>query len=93
MMMGRARLWQASIRNVERDRPCSRCAMMAYSTSRMEFLVDTPISIAKPNEGGHGRASCRDQTGQERAAKRYQDHGRDDGDGCRKSLNSSTSTM
>ena len=52
MMMGRARLWQASISACQRSMPCSRRAMMAYSTSRIEFLVTMPISMISPISAG-----------------------------------------
>ncbi|CAH0446157.1 hypothetical protein LMG10661_02267 [Ralstonia syzygii subsp. syzygii] len=50
--IGRARLWQASINASSRHMPCSRRAMMAYSTSRIEFLVTMPISISRPISAG-----------------------------------------
>ena len=52
MMIGRARLWQASASACQRSMPCSRRATMAYSTSRMEFFVTIPISITSPISTG-----------------------------------------
>ncbi len=51
MMMGRARLWQASTRASNRVMPPRR-AMMAYSTSRIEFFVTTPMSMSNPITAG-----------------------------------------
>ena len=58
MMMGRARLWHASIRASKRFSPCSRRARMAYSTSKIEFLVATPISMIKPISEGIDSDLC-----------------------------------
>ena len=46
--IGRARLWQASSSASVRVMPRSRCAMMAYSISRIEFFEATPISMIRP---------------------------------------------
>ena len=51
MMIGRARLWQASSSASVRAFPPRR-AVIAYSTSRIEFLVTIPISISKPMSDG-----------------------------------------
>ena len=51
MIIGRARLWQASISASYRFMP-SRRATMAYSTSRMEFFVATPIIMMSPMSDG-----------------------------------------
>ncbi len=53
IMMGRARLLQASMIASVRDRPCSRRAITMYSTSRMEFLVTMPISVSRPIREGN----------------------------------------
>ena len=50
--IGRARLEQASTSASKRGSLCSRLAITAYSTSRMEFLVTMPISISKPISAG-----------------------------------------
>ena len=92
MTMGRARLWQASISASKRLKPCSRCAMMAYSTSKMEFLVDTPISITKPIKDGIESIL----SAISRPKKAPPNDRMTDGKivmGCMKSLNKSTSTM
>ena len=92
MTIGRARLLQASISASQRDRPRSRRATIAYSTSRMEFLVAMPISMMRPIIDGIDSAVCvmnsarkapgTDSTSAARMVT-----------GCTKSLNSSTSTM
>ncbi len=51
MTIGRARLWHASTSASKRWRPARR-DMIAYSTSRMEFFVTTPISIRRPMTTG-----------------------------------------
>jgi hypothetical protein len=56
MMIGRARLRQASSRASQRSRPRSRRAMMAYSTSRIEFFVAMPISMIMPIMAGIDRS-------------------------------------
>jgi hypothetical protein len=60
--IGRARLWQASIRASKRLIPATtgrpscpslpRRASIAYSTNRIEFLVAIPISMIKPISDG-----------------------------------------
>ena len=92
MMIGRARLWQASISASQRDMPCSRRAMIAYSTSRIEFLVAMPISMISPMSEGIEKLFCAisrptnaPPSDSGRAARMV--------NGCKKSLNSSTSTM
>ena len=92
MTMGRARLWQASSNASSRVRPCSRCATMAYSTSRMEFLVAMPISMIMPIMAGMDRSvpvvkSARMAPGMDStSAPRMVT-------GCTQAWNSSTSTM
>jgi hypothetical protein len=92
MMMGRARLWQASSRASLRLMPCSRRATMAYSTSRIEFLVAMPISMIRPISEGMEKLLCA-------ISRPTKAPPSDSGSaarmvtGCRKSLNSSTSTM
>jgi hypothetical protein len=90
--IGRARLRQASSSASSRVMPRSRRAMIAYSTSRIEFLVATPMSMIRPIIAGIDSAvrvtnSARMAPGTEStsAARMVT--------GCTKSLNSSTSTM
>jgi hypothetical protein len=64
---------------------------MAYSTSRIEFLVAIPISMIRPISEGIEKTSAR-SAGHEGAAQRQRQRARMV-TGCRKSLNSSTSTM
>ena len=90
--IGRARLWQASSNASSRLMPWCRRAMIAYSTSRIEFLVATPINMISPIIAGIDSAvrvmnSARIAPGIEStSAARIVT-------GCTKSLNSSTSTM
>ena len=92
MTIGRARLWQASSSASQRVMPWSRRAMIAYSTSRIEFLVAMPISMIRPIIDGIDSAVCvtnsaRNAPGiDSTSAARIVT-------GCTKSLNSSTSTM
>ena len=92
MTIGRARLWQASSSASVRDMPQSRRAMIAYSTSRIEFLVAIPISMIRPIIDGidsavRVRNNARNAPGIEStSATRIVA-------GWTKSLNSSTSTM
>jgi len=46
--MGRARFEHESINESKRDMPWSRCAMIAYSTIKMEFFDTMPMSISRP---------------------------------------------
>ena len=91
MTIGRARLWQASSRASMRDIPKSRRAMIAYSISRMEFLVAMPISMISPIIEGIDNAvfvmnSARNAPGIDRtSADKIVT-------GCTKSWNSRTST-
>ena len=92
MMMGRALLWQASSSASSRAMPSSRRAVIAYSTSRMEFLVAMPMSITRPMSEGMEKLWCAsisatkappsDSGSATRMVK-----------GCSRSLNSITSTM
>ncbi len=68
LMMGRARLLQASMMASWRDRPCSRRAITMYSTSRMEFLVTMPISVSRPISAGGDSSDLRDPQRQDGAA-------------------------
>ncbi|MNV91890.1 hypothetical protein D3C71_1864330 [compost metagenome] len=92
MMMGRARLWQASISASKRVMPCSRRARMAYSTSKIEFFVAMPMSMISPMSDGIEKLFCAISSPTKAPPS-------DNGSaarmvtGCRKSLNSSTSTM
>ena len=100
--IGRARLWQASRSASRRDmgkatgKPSlpslPRLATMAYSTSKIEFLVATPISMIRPiNDGMEKLLSAISSptnappSDSGSAAKMVT--------GCSKSLNSSTNTM
>ena len=92
MMMGRARLWQASSRASQRVMAWSRRAMMAYSTNKIEFLVATPINMIRPIIDGIEMAvwvmnSAKNAPGIDNtsAAKIVT--------GCTKSLNNSTNTI
>jgi len=91
MMIGRARLWQASSKASRRLSPFVRRATMAYSTSRIEFLVTMPISINKPITDGIEKLLCVTSSANSAPPS-------DSGSahrivaGCRKSWNSRTST-
>ena len=92
MMMGRARLWQASIKASHLPMPMSRWATMAYSTNKMEFLVAMPISMINPIKDGmeklllaSNKPTNAPPKDKGRAAKMVS--------GCKKPLNNSTSTM
>ena len=91
-MIGRARLWQASISASVRLMPWSRRATIAYSTRRMEYLVATPISMISPISDGiekplpvSSKAANAPPMDSGSAARIVT--------GCMKSLNSSTSTV
>ena len=91
MMMGRARLWQASNMASRRDMCRSRLATMAYSTSKIEFLVAMPMSITSPIIEGIDSAlpvtsspKNAPPSDKGRATKMVM--------GCKKSLNNNTST-
>ena len=102
MMMGRARLWQASIRASNRFMGATtgwpllpslpRRATMAYSTSKIEFLVAMPISMMSPiSEGIEKLLSA--------SSKPTKAPPKDRGSaikmvmGCKNAPNNSTSTM
>ena len=85
-------MWQASISASQRFMPWSRRATMAYSTSKMEFLVAMPMSMIRPiREGMEKLLSA--------SSKPTKAPPSDSGSaarmvtGCRKLPNSSTSTM
>ena len=91
IIIGRARLWQASNMASKRLMPLSRLDTIAYSTSKMEFLVAIPISITKPIMDGIERLLSAinkpknaPPSDKGRAAKIVT--------GCKKSLNNRTST-
>ena len=92
MTIGRARLWQASSSASQRFMPRSRRAMIAYSTSRIEFFVAMPISMIMPIIAGIDRSvrvmnSARNAPGTDStSAARIVA-------GCTQAWNSSTSTM
>ena len=77
MMIGRARLWQASSSASQRVMPWSRRATIAYSTSRIEFLVAMPISMIRPISEGIENAFCADQQADEGAAQRQRQRAQD----------------
>ena len=77
MMMGRARLWQASSSASKRLMPCSRRATMAYSTSRMEFLVAIPISMIRPISEGIEKLVCAIRQRHEGATHRQRQRAQD----------------
>ena len=89
--IGRARLWHASTSASKRDSPLRR-ATIAYSTSRIEFLVTMPISISRPISDGIEKllpvmsSSTNAPPIDSGSAARIVT-------GCMKSRNSSTSTM
>ena len=90
--IGRARLWQASRIAWVRSMPCSRRASMAYSTSKIEFFVATPISMIRPISDGMEKllsassSATKAPPSDSGSAARIVN-------GCRKALNSNTSTM
>ena len=90
MTIGRLRLWQASTSASKRPMPWRR-ATIAYSTSRIEFFVTTPISMISPIIDGIDIALCVTSSATKAppidsgSAARIVT-------GCMKSLNSSTST-
>ena len=67
--------------------------MIAYSTSRIEFLVAIPISMIRPIIDGIDSAVRVDEQREERAAGSTARSATRIVTGCTKSLNSSTSTM
>ena len=67
--------------------------MIAYSTSRIEFLVAMPISMIRPIIDGIDSAVPVDEQAQERAAGIESTSATRIVAGWTKSLNSSTSTM
>ena len=75
--IGRARLWQASISASRRVMPRSRRAMIAYSTSRIEFFVAMPISMISPIIDGIESAVRVMKQREERAGDRQRQRGQD----------------
>ena len=90
--IGLARLWQASISASKRFKPCSRCARIAYSTSKIEFLVAMPINMTKPMSDGIEKLLCATSKATKAPPK---DSGKATNivNGCKKSLNNSTKTI